>query len=131
MRSHTGASIPSPTKQQVVVELLHQQPLAANREKGLHQQDPKRMLGRDLRTARVRIDPVEQPAHVAKDHIDEPAHATQREVLPNMLFEADVAEHRRLGTFLAAHGSRGELVAGNQPVVCLRIQAPQGVRGFS
>lgn len=98
-----------PAKQQVVVQLLHQLALAAHREEHLHQQGPKQMLGRDRRAARMRIDLVEQPAHVRKDHIDQPA---QRVLLRNTLFETDVTEHRRLGIFLTAHAGIATVGAG-------------------
>lgn len=62
----------------------------------------------------------QQHAHGPENHIDEPAQGTQRVVLRNTLFEADVAEHRRPGIFLAAHGSGGKLGRGNQPIVYCR-----------
>ena len=83
-----------PAKQQVVIQLLHQLPLAADRVQGLQQQGPQQLLRRNRRPAEVRVqraeprrDPLQGAVRDLADRraADDPRHA---------LLQRDVAEHR-------------------------------------
>ena len=53
-----------PAKQQIVVQLLHQQPLAPNRIEDLQQQGPQQTLRRDRRASHVGVQLSELRRHV-------------------------------------------------------------------
>jgi hypothetical protein len=59
-----------PAEQQVVIQLLHQQPLAANRIEDLQQLRAKQALGWNRRPADPRVEPVELTGHVAQHVVD-------------------------------------------------------------
>ena len=126
------AQTDEPAEQQVVFELLHQEPLAAHREERLQQQRSQQVLGRNRRPAGVRVALVEQPTHVGQDRINEHPQPTQRMLARDPFLEADVTEHRRLGVGLATHArNRRKVGGGFQTIVCIRTHARHRSRTFS
>ncbi len=83
-----------PAKQQVVIELLHQQPLAADRVEDLQQLRAQQALRRNRRSSRRGIQPVELARHVGQDLIDEGANRPERMILRNPLLRRHITEHR-------------------------------------
>lgn len=75
----------------------------------------------------MRVTGVEQPAHIGKDRINQKAEATQRVIGRHARIQTDIAEHRRLGRFLATHGSGAEITMWKQTVVCQKFKSRQGV----
>ena len=69
----------------------------------LQQQCAQQVFRRDGGAAGVRVTGVEQPAHIGKDRINQKAEATQRVIGRHARIQTDIAEHRRLGRFLATH----------------------------
>jgi hypothetical protein len=64
-----------PAKQDVVIELLHQQPLAADRIENLEQLCAEKPLRWNRRPSDVRVEPIEVPRQLTKDLVDEPANS--------------------------------------------------------
>lgn len=120
-----------PSEQQVVVELLDELALAADREEDLHEQRTQQLLGRNRRAPGVRVTLIEQRTHVGENAVDQRTQSAQRVVLRHALFQAHVAEHRRLGILLAAHGKSGKAERRFEAGVCLKIRATSSERGFS
>ncbi len=72
-----------PAKQQVVLQLLHQQPLAADRVEQLQQLRTQQLLRGDRRPSRLRVERREQAVHPAKSFIDQGADLAQRMIVRN------------------------------------------------
>jgi hypothetical protein len=125
------AQADEPAEQQVVIELLDELALAANGEKCLQEQCAQQQLGRDRRAAGMRIALVEQRTHVREDAVDQRTQGAQRMVLRNTLLKAHIAEHRRLGILLAAHGKSGKAEERFEVKVCLKTRARKQERSFS
>ena len=94
-----------PTEKQVVMQLLHQLPLGADREEHLQQQRPQQPFRRNRVPPARRIEFVEQRAHCAQRLIHHLAHRAQRMIRGNPILQGNIAEHRRLLGILAAHRS--------------------------
>jgi len=92
-----------PAEQQVIVDLLDQLALRADRIKRLQQQRPQHILGSDRRTARGRVQLVQLPAQGAQDSIRQRANLTQRVILRNTLLQRQIAEHTVLNSLIATH----------------------------
>ena len=92
-----------PTKQQVIIELFHQQPFAAHRVQPLQQQRPQRHLRRDRRPPGVGIQFAEPWLQSPQGLIGHDTKSTQRVVLGHSLLRADVAEHVQLLLVLSTH----------------------------
>lgn len=125
------AQADEPAKQQVVVELLNELALAANGEKDLQEQCAQQLLGRNRRAASMRLAFVEQRTHVREDAVDQRTQGAQRMVLRDTLLKAHVAEHRRLGILLAAHGKSGNVGRRFEVEVCLKTRVRKQEQGFS
>ena len=87
---------PEPAQEQVVVELLHQQPLAADRVQHLQQQRAQQLLRRDRRPAGRRVQRGEAWRQLRQDHVHHLPHRPQRMVLRHSGFGRDVTPHRPL-----------------------------------
>ena len=94
-----------PSEQQVVVELLDELALAADREEDLHEQRTQQLLGRNRRAAGMRVALIEQRTHVGENAVDQ---RTQ-----------------------GAHGKSGKVGRRFGAGVCLKTRAQSRRRGFS
>lgn len=92
-----------PAKQQIVVELLAQQALAAHRVEYLQQQRPKQPLRGYRRAAFARINRLEVLRHPRKCCIDHLAHRSQRVRARNPRVQRHVAEQSILAIIGPAH----------------------------
>ena len=97
------AQADKPTKQQVIVDLLDQQPLRANGIKYLQQQGPQNVLRRNRRPARVRIQHIELRAQRTQHRVRKLANRTQRMVHRNPLLQRNIAEHPILYPLISTH----------------------------
>ena len=120
-----------PAEQQVVVELLNELALAADRDQDMHEQCAKQLLGRNRRTPGMRVALIEQRTHVGENAVDQRAEDTRRVVLRHALLQAHKAEHRRLGILLAAHGKSEKVGRRFGVGVCLKTRAQSRERDFS
>jgi len=83
--TQTGSSIDrphEPAEQQVVLHLLHQLRLGADREQDLHQRGPEQAFRRDTRPAVDRVERREIGVEVDERGIDDDLDLAQRGVLP-------------------------------------------------
>src|SRR5579872_6970586 len=118
-----------PAKQDVVVELLHEQPLAANRIKDLEQLGAEEPLGWNRRAPHRRIQAVEFPRHVAQDLVHEGPNPPERVIARNALFRGHVAEHPIGLLVVSTHsrdGSTGS-TACRSPGAPVFQQTPSGL----
>ena len=83
-----------PAKQQVVIELLHQLPLAANRVERLQQQRAQQLLRRNRRPPELDIQRAEPRREPLQRPIGDAANRAQRMIRRHPLLERHVAEHR-------------------------------------
>ena len=97
--------IHEPTEEQVVLELLHQLPLGANRVKRLQQQRPQQPFRGNGVPPRRRVEFGKQWVHRPERPVDHGADRPQRVIGGNPLLQRNIAEHRRLLSIRAAHGS--------------------------
>ena len=72
------AQADEPAKQDAVVDLLHQQPLTANRVEPLQQQGPQQLLGRNGGPPHVGVHPLETRRELAQDLIGHQPDRAQR-----------------------------------------------------
>jgi len=96
-----------PAKQQVVIQLLHQQALATNRIEDLKQLRAQQTLGRNRWPAHARVEPVELARHIPQDVIDQPANRAQRVILRHTLFSRHITKHRIGLTVVSSHARHG------------------------
>ena len=92
-----------PSEQNVVLELLDQQTLAADRMQNLLQQCPNQPLGCNARSARLGALLLQLPIHIPPRREDHPADRPQPMLRWNSLFRGDVAEHRLLLRVRSTH----------------------------
>jgi len=92
-----------PAVQQVVVDGLDQQPLAADREQDLQQQGLEQHFGRYRRAAVAGIHRLELRRHGGQQSVNHRAQFAQWVFGRYPVFEADVAEHRPLKVLCASH----------------------------
>ena len=97
------AEADEPAKQQVVIKLLDQLPLGADRIKHLQQQRPQHILGRYRGTARVRVHLIERRAQRGQHYIRKTAYLTQRVILRHTLLQRHIAEHPTLQPLISTH----------------------------
>src|SRR5207244_44489 len=76
-----------PTKQQVVANLLHQLPLAANGEEHLDQHCPQQLLGCNRCSPCLGVDGIEQPVQACQRLVDHPVNGSQRMVCRHEVVE--------------------------------------------
>ena len=96
-----------PAEQDVVIELLHQQPLTPNRVEQLQQLRAQEALGRNRRAAVLRVERVEFARHLPQDLVDEGANRPQRVIRRHTLFGGHIAEHRTRLTIVSSHARHG------------------------
>src|SRR5690606_26142471 len=97
-----------PPKQQVVVELLTEQSLAAYRVKNLQQQRPDQLLRWDRWTTHLRVRRLELSRHLHKSCIDHHSNSTQRMSLRNPALCRHIAEKAFLMDISTAHRARSD-----------------------
>ena len=112
-----------PAKEQVVIELLHELPLAADRVEELEQQRTQQLLGRDGGPAGLGVQPGELRGQLAKGLVDHRADRPQGMVGRHALLGPAVAEHRVRMPIVAAHAHLPLLAESGIPA--------QSVRTFS
>ena len=86
------AQADEPAKQQVVLELLDQQPLAPHRIQHLQQQRAQQLLGRNRRPAEIRIQGFEFPREASQGGIDDAPDRPQRVIGRHALLRREVAK---------------------------------------
>jgi hypothetical protein len=96
-----------PPEQQVVIELLHQQALAAKGIKDLEQLRPQQALGRNRRTTDPCIQPIELARHIAQHVIDHRANRAQGVILRDTLLRRHITEHRIRLAVVTSHAGHG------------------------
>ena len=82
-----------PAKQHAVVDLLHQQPLAAYRVEGLQQQGPQQLLGRNRGPADLRVHRRKPRRQRGQGLVRQAPDRPQRVVGPHPLLRRQIAEH--------------------------------------
>ena len=92
-----------PAKQQVVVQLLAQEPLAADRIQYLQRRGSHQTLRRDRRTAFPRVHPLKVPAHAAERFTQQRLDVTQRVIRRHSRLQRHVTEHSALLNIIPAH----------------------------
>lgn len=92
-----------PPKQQVVVELLHEHPLRADRIENLNQESAQEFLGCDGGPADRGVQAIELRRHLPKDPIHHLPDGPKRMVSRNPLFERYVAPHSTLDLLVTTH----------------------------
>ncbi len=83
-----------PAEQQVIIHLLHELPLGADRVEDLQQAGPDQTFRRDGGAALTRVEPVELGIQRAQRIVDDGPDLAQRVSRRNALLEIDVAEQR-------------------------------------
>ncbi len=94
-----------PAKEQVVLQLLHQLPLAANRVQHHQQSCPKQPLRRNRWTANLGIQLVELGIQPLQGPVGQRANLTRRMIQRNPLLQGYITEHRCLLLVVSAHTS--------------------------
>jgi hypothetical protein len=92
-----------PAKQQVVVQLLAQQSLGADRVQHLQYQSPHQALRRNRFTTAFGVNPIKVCAHRLKRLVQQRAHPAQRMRARHPLLYRDVAEEPTLLNIRSAH----------------------------
>jgi len=92
-----------PAEQQVVVELLHEQPLAANAVDHLQQRSPEQSFGRDRGSTDLRVARLEHRVEVPEQPVDELAQGPDRVVLGHPVLDRDLSKHSKLLHVRTAH----------------------------
>src|SRR5712692_3045437 len=92
-----------PAEEQVVVQLLHQQPLAAYAVEGLQQQGPQQLLRSNRWPSHARIQLREQRRHRLQRRVSHPSYPSQRMILRYPLLRRNVTEHATLLLIVSAH----------------------------
>ena len=93
-----------PAKQQVVVELLHQQALAPDRVQHLQQQGAQQLLGRNRRATHPRVELAKARRELSEYAVNHRPHHPQRMLGRNTLLHRHVTPHRaHLIPIIAAH----------------------------
>jgi hypothetical protein len=102
-----------PAKQQVVLELLDQQPLAADRIEHLQQQSANQALRRDRWTPILRVQAFELAIHLGECFGNDRPNRAQRVVRRDPALRRDVAEH----SFLPRIGSAHPLISISRSII--------------
>jgi hypothetical protein len=92
-----------PAEEQVVGQLLHQLPFAADGIQQLHQQGAQELLRGNRGAPRARIQPVELGRQPAQDVVDHLPDRPQRMIRRHPLLGREIAEHGRLLSIVSAH----------------------------
>src|ERR1700733_8638103 len=94
-----------PAKQNVVVHLFHQEPLAAHRIQHLQQLGAQQLLRWNRRATHFRVHLIELWRQLLQDFVHHRADRTQRMILAHSLLWGDVAEHVILLLIASSHAS--------------------------
>ncbi len=92
-----------PAEQEVVIELLHELPLAPDAVEGLEQQGAEELLRRDRGPAGVGIEQGEAGGELLQGLVHHRPDGAEGVVLGDPLFRLDVAPHVALLGIVAAH----------------------------
>jgi hypothetical protein len=92
-----------PAEQQVVVDLLDQQPLRAHRVEHLQQQRPQNVLRRNRWPPGVGIQRIELRAQRPQHRVRQLANRSQRMILRHTLLQRNIAEHPVLNPLVSTH----------------------------
>ena len=92
-----------PPVQQVVIQLLHQLRLAADRIQRLQQQRPQQSLRRDRRSSSARVQRLKMTPHLLQPAIHHRPNPPERVIAGNPLFQWNVAEYFALFFVWSAH----------------------------
>ena len=106
-----------PTKQQAVIDLLHQQSFAANRVQHLQQLRPQQLLRRYRRPASARVHAVESSRQLGKHFVHHGPDRPQRMIFPYPRLRRQITEHLTLLMIYASHASLITRVACGRGVV--------------
>jgi len=88
-----GVQSDEPAEEQVVVEALHQEALAAHRVQQLEQERPQQLLRRDRGPARLRVEAVEERIELGEGPLGHCPDRPQRMVRRHTLLGGPVAPH--------------------------------------
>ena len=117
-----------PAIEQIVLELLHELPLAPDRVEQRQQQRAQQLLGRNRRAARLAIERLELRREIAQDGIHELSNGPQRVIGRHPLLEHHRRKHRPLYALVSPHRSPLAEVA---PVYKTAGVTPEGTPAFS
>src|SRR5215468_7568563 len=92
-----------PAKEQVVIQLLHQQPFAPRAVEDLQQERPQQLLGRDRGPADRRVERRELEGQLRQHRIHHRPDRAQRMVRRHALLRRQVAPHPGLLAIVASH----------------------------
>ena len=92
-----------PPIENVVIELLHQEPLAADAVQHLQQQGAQQLLWRNRGPTRRRVQPIEARRQSLQRRIRHSANRPQRMVRSHAGFRGDVTEHPVVSWIIASH----------------------------
>jgi hypothetical protein len=92
-----------PAVENAVVQLLYQQPLAANAVQHLQQQRAKELLGGNRGPARRRIQLVEAGRQPRQCRVRHAPNRPQRMIGADPLLRRDIAKHRLVSRIVASH----------------------------
>ncbi len=99
-----------PAEQQVVVELLHQQPLAAHAVDRLQQRGAQDALGRDRQTTARGIARRQQLIELAQDRVHQNPQLADRMVGRHAILDRYIRKHAKLLDVGAAHRFRRSVI---------------------
>jgi len=99
-----------PAKQQIVLQLLDQLALGANRVEHLQQRGTNELLRWDRGAAAVGVDRVEQPVQPHQGFIDQLAHRTQRVALRHKVLQLGYREEAFLHRVGSSHRARSHAI---------------------
>ncbi len=100
-----NAQAHEPAEQEIVLHLLHQLPLAADRVQQLNHERAQKLLRWNRGSADVRIHLLEERRQFAQDAIEEAPVVTQRMPRGHPVLQRHIAEHRRGLLIRTAHRS--------------------------
>jgi hypothetical protein len=107
-----------PTKQKVVVQLLHQQSFTADSVEVLEEERPQKMLRRDGRTPQLRIETLELSRQGSQSLVRHPSNRPQRMVVRHSLCRSSVAEHRFRLVRVSSHPSLRSYFTESNVMTC-------------
>jgi len=97
-----------PAEQDVVIELLHEQPFAAHRVEQLQELRPQEPLRRNRRPAASRVERVERRRHLVEQRVDQEPHGPQGVIRRDTRFRRHVTEQGRWLTIVSSHAAMVE-----------------------
>ena len=94
-----------PPEEEIVVELLHQHPLAPDAVEHLQEQSSQESFGRDGRSAHLGVHLLEVGAQTFEGLVDHLPHLPERMIARNSGLQAHVAEQLVLFPVVSSHAS--------------------------